>query len=115
METDVSESDVFRERQGGDNGEVSPKTYGQAVNDSAWRESMMDKIQALRNDILPVLRSAELDGRAGSKWSLRSTSQGRCVHLFICASVSMCLDAEPGRLDVDFVLAQHWRHKNRAL
>ena len=38
-----------RERQGGDNVEVSPKTYGQAVNDSAWRESMMDKIQALRN------------------------------------------------------------------
>ena len=47
--------------------------------------------------MLPVERSAELDGRAGSKWSLRSASQGRCVHaiyLWKYVNVPVYRDAE---------------------
>ena len=50
MESDASGSDVFLEKdEEGDQGDVAPETYKQAVNDSAWRESMMHEVRALRN------------------------------------------------------------------
>lgn len=49
-ESDAAESDVFPEKDKvGDQGEVAPETYGQAVKDAAWRESMLAEVRALRN------------------------------------------------------------------
>jgi hypothetical protein len=50
MDEDVTESAVFPEKdKEGAQGETAPETYKQAVQDSAWRESMMNEIRALRN------------------------------------------------------------------
>ena len=49
MDTEA-ESDVFPEKdKDGDNGEVAPELYKDAVNSAEWRESMMNEVRALRN------------------------------------------------------------------
>jgi len=50
MDEDATESAVFPEKDiEGAQGETAPETYKQAVQNSAWRESMMNEIRALRN------------------------------------------------------------------
>ena len=49
MDTEA-ESEVFPEKdKDGDNGEVAPELYKDAVNSAEWRESMMNEVRALRN------------------------------------------------------------------
>jgi len=50
MDTAEAESEVFPEKdKEGDNGEVAPELYKDAVNSPEWRESMMNEVRALRN------------------------------------------------------------------
>ncbi len=50
MESDASETDVFHEKSKENaQGKEATETYKKAVKDPAWRESMINEIQALRN------------------------------------------------------------------
>jgi len=50
MDEDATESAVFPEKDiEGAQRETAPETYKQAVQDSAWHESMINEIRALRN------------------------------------------------------------------